>query len=190
MKKLKIILILLCITTLCYAGGDQIRLKEGDIVWIISKSKQSPLIQYATGSAWSHCGIVIEKNDELYVLEASNVVKLTPLYDFYDKGRFGISQSCRVIKQPVKIKYSKYLGQRYDLAFKFNNNRMYCSELVYLIYKEQFGIELCKPRPIKSYITFGLKKVMKKRGMNMNQLVIAPSDLLQYKHYYDTIDYE
>lgn len=51
MKKLKIILILLCITTLCYAGGDQIRLKEGDIVWIISKSKQSPLIQYATGSA-------------------------------------------------------------------------------------------------------------------------------------------
>lgn len=76
MKKLKMILILLCITTLCYAGGDQIRLKEGDIVWIISKSKQSPLIQYATGSAWSHCGIVIEKNDELYVLEASNVVKL------------------------------------------------------------------------------------------------------------------
>ena len=35
---------------------------------------------------------------------------------------------------------------------------MYCSELVYLIYKEQFGIELCKPRPIKSYNTFGLKK--------------------------------
>lgn len=118
---------LLCITTLCYAGGDQIRLKEGDIVWIISKSKQSPLIQYATGSVWSHCGIVIEKNDELYVLEASNVVKLTPLYDFYDKGRFGISQSCRVFKQPVKINYSKYLGQRYDLGFKFNNGRMYCS---------------------------------------------------------------
>ena len=76
------------------------------------------------------------------------------------------------------------------MAFKFNNNRMYCSELVYLIYKEQFGIELCKPRPIKSYNTFGLKKVMKERGMNMNQLVVAPSDLLQYKHYYDTIDYE
>ena len=30
------------------------------------------------------------------------------------------------------------------MSFKFNNGRMYCSELVYVIYKEQFGIEKSK----------------------------------------------
>ena len=34
--------------------GDAADWKEGDIVFQISKSEQSPLIQYATGSPWSH----------------------------------------------------------------------------------------------------------------------------------------
>ena len=48
------------------------------------------------------------------------------------------------------------------MSFKFNNGRMYCSELVYIIYKEQFGIELCKPRKVSSYRTFGLGWLLKK----------------------------
>lgn len=70
-------------------------LKEGDIVFQMSKSKQSPLVQYATGSPWSHCGIIIEKDNKLYVLEASNVVKLTPFQKWKERGRFGIvKQTC------------------------------------------------------------------------------------------------
>ena len=42
----------------------------------------------------------------------------------------------RVLNKPVKIKYAKYLGKRYDLAFKFNNDKCYCSELIYDIYKD------------------------------------------------------
>ena len=52
--------------------------------------------------------------------------------------------------------------QPYNMSFKFNNGRMYCSELVYIIYKEQFGIELCKPRKVSSYRTFGLGWLLKK----------------------------
>ena len=59
---------------------------------------------------------------------------------------------------------------------------MYCSELVYLIYKEQFGIELCKPKKIKNYHLFGLSKIIKRRGINLNQLVIAPSDIINSKY--------
>ena len=75
----------------------------------------------------------------------------------------------RVLNKSVKIKYAKYLGKRYDLAFKFNNDKYYCSELIYDIYKDQFGIQLATPKPIKSYHIFGLGKLMKRRGMDPNQ---------------------
>ncbi len=153
-------------------------IKEGDIVFQISKSNQSPFVQLATLSPWSHCGIIVYKNGEPYVLEASNVVKLTDLNTWINKGRGYTWKSKRIINNCPKIQYKKYLGQSYDLAFKFNNGKMYCSELVYTIYKEQFGIELCKPKKVSSYHIFGLGKILKKRHINPNQLVVAPSDLL------------
>ena len=158
------------------AGGDD--WKEGDIVFQISKSEQSPLIQYATGSPWSHCGIVVEKDGRFYVLEASNVVKLTPIDSWIKRGRFSSVKKRRVLDENVKIRYTKYLGKSYDLTFKFDNGKYYCSELVWIIYKEQFGIELCKPRKIKDYRLAGIKKHLVRRGMNDEQLVVAPCDLI------------
>ena len=95
-----------------------------------------------------------------------------------NRGRFGSYKIRRVFDKPMKIKYKKYLGAKYDLAFKFNNNKYYCSELIYDIYKDQFGIQLATPKPIKSYHVFGLGKLMKRRGMDPNQKVVAPCDLL------------
>ena len=173
----KTLLLLVCIvSTVCYANCSE--WKEGDIVFQISKSKQSPFIQLATGSIYSHCGIVIEKNKHFYVLEASNIVKLTPLVTWINRGRFSHCISYSVFKHPIKISYKKYLGQKYDTSFKFNNGKMYCSELVYEIYKNQFGVELCKPRKVSDYHILGLSKLLKNRGISKNQLVVAPSDLL------------
>ena len=168
---------ILSAVTLCGAASHT-DWKEGDIVFQISKSEQSPLIQYATGSPWSHCGIVVKKDGQFYVLEASNVVKLTPIVTWCERGRFSSVKKRRVLDKDVKVRYSKYLGKPYDRAFKFDNGKYYCSELVWLIYKEQFGIELCKPRKIKEYNLMGIKKHLARRGMNENQLVVAPSDLL------------
>jgi hypothetical protein len=38
--------------------------KEGDIVFIMPKSSQAPLIRYVTSSMWTHCGIVVYKGGE------------------------------------------------------------------------------------------------------------------------------
>ena len=74
------------------------------------------------------------KDNSPYVLEASNVVKLTPLKQWIKRGRFEKITSIRVLDNDnVKIKYKKYLGKPYDLAFRFDNDKYYCSELVYLI---------------------------------------------------------
>lgn len=56
---------------------------------------------------------------------------------------------------------------------------MYCSELVYDIYKRLLGVELCKPRPVRDYAICGLDKVLTKRGIDKDQLVVAPGDLYE-----------
>ena len=56
-----------------------------------------------------------------------------------------------------RVKYKGYLGIPYDMAFKFKNKKYYCSELVYDIYKDQFGIKICEPRPLSDYHTLGLE---------------------------------
>lgn len=168
--RLKVLSLLLLTTICCFADCGS-TYKEGDIVFQMSKSEQAPYVMMATGSLYSHCGIIVYKNDKPYVLEASNVVKLTPLDDWYDKSRFNVVFCYRVFDKPIKIRYKKYLGQRYDTSFKFDNGKMYCSELVYEIYKNQFGIELCKPRKVKDYHIFGMKKLLRKRHIDLDQLV-------------------
>lgn len=158
-----------------------ITLKEGDIVFQTSKSSQSKYIQLVTRSPWSHCGIIIEKPDGLYVLEAISTVSLTPYQQWEERGRGKRVSVKRYTEEPIKIKYSKYLDKPYDPAFKFNNGRWYCSELVYDIYKQQFGVELCEPRPVSDYGISGLDKVLSRRGIDKNQLVVAPSDLFNSK---------
>jgi len=176
----KILFLMLMILPMAMFGSN---LKEGDVVFQISKSKQSPLVQLATLSPWSHCGIIIEKKGGLYVLEASNVVKLTPWKQWKRRGRGGIVKIMRCkSKDKIKINYKSYLGKSYDLAFKFDNNKYYCSELVYEIYKHQLNIELCTPRKVRDYNIRLLKKKMKQRNINLNQLVVAPSDIIDSKY--------
>ena len=152
-------------------------LKEGDIVFQTSTSQQAPITIAATHSPWSHCGIIIEKADGLYVLEAVSTVRLNPYDQWVKRGKGGIVKVKRYTEEPIKIKYKKYLGRPYDTAFKFGDDKWYCSELVYDIYKQQFRVELCEPRPVSDYSISGASEQLKKRGINKNQLVVAPCDV-------------
>ena len=155
--------------------------REGDVIFRESKSQQSPLIRLGTRSHITHCGIVVMKGGEPYVLETLKTLKLTPLRKFIANG------NGYWLKRPnlenIKIKYRQYLGKPYDLGFKTDNDIYYCSELVYDIYKKQLGIELCKMKPVSDYLILGtnnipkIKKAMKQRGITMKQLVVAPKDI-------------
>jgi hypothetical protein len=187
MKKLKITFGILVLATLvfgfkyCMGQTSVEKLKEGDLIFHTSKSKQSPAIQYATMSVLSHCGIIIEKPNGLYVLEATGILKLTPLQEFIDRGKGKQWWAKRVIDTPVKVKYSHLLGRRYDTSFKPDNNLFYCSELIHHIYKTQFSIELCKYRKVSDYHLTGLKKKLRQRGISLNQEVVAPIDVYNSK---------
>lgn len=165
--------------------------REGDVIFQTSLSQQSPLIQIATRSKITHCGIVVMKNGKPYVLETLKTLVVTPLDKFIARGEDGKYWLKRSNKENIRIKYGSYLGKPYDLAFKFDNDKFYCSELIYDIYKNQLGIELCKPKKVNDYLILGtsnlpqIKKAMKKRGITQEQYAVAPVDIFESNHLKD-----
>ena len=159
--------------------------KEGDVIFQTTQSRQSPLIQLATRSKISHCGVVVMKNGKPYVLETLNTLKLTPLDKFVARSKGGRYWLKRSNKENIKIKYDHYLGKPYDVAFRMDNNIYYCSELVYDIYKKQLGIELCEPKKIDDYLILctdklpKIKKEMKRRGIKKEEYAVAPVDVFR-----------
>ena len=112
-------------TVSCSNGADVNTLQEGDIVFIESRSAQSPYIKVGTMSKWTHCGVVVNTPEGLKVLEASKTVRLTPFAQFIGAAKnenWCIRRSKKAIPSPIQ--YRKYLGQPYDLEFKFDNGKM------------------------------------------------------------------
>ena len=161
--------------------------REGDVIFQTSLSQQSPLIKMGTRSTITHCGVVVMKDGKPYVLETQKTLVLTPLKKFIARGKDGKYWHKRPKLDNIKIKYSGYLGKPYDLAFKFDNGKFYCSELIYDVYLNQLGVELCKPKTIDDYLIFGshripkIKRAMKKRGITMEQYAVAPVDVFNSK---------
>ena len=161
--------------------------REGDVIFQTSLSQQSPLIKMGTRSTITHCGVVVMKDGKPYVLETQKTLVLTPLKKFIARGKDGKYWHKRPKLDNIKIKYSGYLGKPYDLAFKFDNGKFYCSELIYDVYLNQLGVELCKPKTIDDYLILGshripkIKRAMKKRGITMEQYAVAPVNLFNSK---------
>ena len=198
MKKIFIILgLILCVVAYPFRSmliegvtatkGPIEDVREGDVIFQTSLSQQSPLIKMGTRSTITHCGIVVMKDGKPYVLETQKTLVLTPLKKFIARGKDGKYWHKRPELDNIKIKYSGYLGKPYDLAFKFDNGKFYCSELIYDVYLNQLGVELCKPKRIDDYLIFGahripkIKRAMKKRGITMEQYAVAPVDVFNSK---------
>ncbi|NKJ06913.1 YiiX/YebB-like N1pC/P60 family cysteine hydrolase [Rhizobium sp. SG741] len=157
MKKLMAVAILfacLIIGTLyATAGGDYPPLQDGDLIFQTSTSSQSSAIIFATGSAFSHMGIIKNDNGAITVIEAAAQVKETPLKTWINRGllrRVAIYRDPRLTPEKARqlLSYSRTLyGKPYDLFFSFNNDAIYCSELPYLAYKAA-GIDIGKAQKI------------------------------------------
>tara|TARA_R100000951_G_scaffold116580_1_gene129110 strand:- start:2768 stop:3415 length:648 start_codon:yes stop_codon:yes gene_type:complete len=157
----------------------------GDIIFHTSKSTQSPIIQKITKSELSHCGIVYIKNGVPYVFEASSKVKLTKLETFINNGIdkkyeiFRYKSKLSQVEQKNMFQYaSDQIGKSYDLKFKFTDDKMYCSELVWKIYKAA-GIILSSPTKFKDYDLSSIEaiKMIEDRygsKINLNEPVITP----------------
>jgi len=155
-KLLAIALLCACIvagTLYASAGGDYPSLKDGDLIFQTSTSNQSGAIIFATGSTFSHMGIVRNDHGAITVIEAAAKVRETPLNAWVNRGllkRVAIYRDQRLTPDMAQrlLSYARALyGKPYDLFFSFNNDAIYCSELPYLAYKA-VGIEIGKAQKI------------------------------------------
>ncbi len=165
-------------------------LREGDIVFSGSTLGQGAAIIAATGSPYTHCGVVFEKDGRLMVLEAVQPVSVTTLKKFMSRGRPQNFTARRLKTAITPAAYQKgrawgvaQIGRNYDAHFRWDNKNLYCSELVWKIYQNA-GIEPCMPRLFKDYDLQRpeIKSLIKKRygsidRLPMDEKVVAPTRL-------------
>lgn len=172
-----------------YYAPINAQIQEGDIIFQSSTSGQSLAIQLATHSKYSHVGIIYKINGEWMVYEAVQPVKTTPLNKWIAHGDYNhyvikrLKNSATVLTpetlQKMKTVGQKFKGKDYDLYFEWTNERIYCSELVWKIYKEGAGIEVGKLQQLSEFDLTSpeVKKKLKERYGNnipMNENVISP----------------
>lgn len=170
------------------------RLQNGDIIFHTSNSSQSQAIQAATNSKYSHLGMIYIDNDNYYVFEAVQPVKMTPLQDWIKRGKGGhyvvkrLKNSDKILTSDALAKMKKigqqYMGKNYDLYFEWSDERIYCSELVWKTYKNALGIEIGKLQAFEEFDLShpAVKEKLKERyGENipMQELVISPDQMFR-----------
>ena len=136
-------------------------LQDGDIIFQTSKSSQSKAIQLATNSKYSHMGLIYILEGDPYVYEAVEPVKLTKLDKWIKRGenaeyvvkRLKDSEKLLTKESLKKMKEfgEKFKGKNYDLFFEWTDEKIYCSELVWKIYKETLGIEIGELQELREF---------------------------------------
>ncbi len=183
------ILIIIMFLSSCNKG---LILQNGDIIFQISKSRQSNAIQKATNSKYSHMGIIYIIDGDEFVYEAIQPVKITPIKKWINRGvnkhyvvkRLKDWKTLLTNKNLSKMKKigEQYKGKSYDIYFEWSDERIYCSELVWKIYKNSIGVEIGDLKMLKSFNLSDpiVKKMMFERYKDKipyNEKVISPKDM-------------
>lgn len=173
-------------------------IKSGDLIFQTSTSSQSKAIQVATKSKYSHCGLIYKEGNDYYVYEAIQPVKRTVLAAWIARGKDKkyvikrLRNADQILTPAVLVKMKaasdQLEGKDYDLTFEWTDDRMYCSELIWKVYKQATGIELGKLQQLKDFDLTNeeiKKKIRERYGdkIPLNEPVISPaaifnSDLL------------
>ncbi|WP_395802444.1 YiiX family permuted papain-like enzyme [Daejeonella sp.] len=164
-------------------------IKNGDLIFQTSVSSQSKAIQLATKSKYSHCGIIYQNGKDFYVFEAIQPVKLTLLSTWINRGKDGkyvikrLKNGDKLLTPPVISKMKnvgeRFKGKNYDLTFEWSDDKIYCSELIWKIYKEATGLEIGRLQKLKDFDLTNpvVKTKMRERYGNnipLNEPVISP----------------
>ena len=123
--------------------------REGDLIF--QSLPRTPLvntIEGSTGSPYSHCGIIVRKNGEWVVLEAIGPVRETSMFSWIRRGRRSFFEVYRLKPEfqqriPEMVAAGRrFLGRPYDIRYRLDDEKIYCSELIWKAYREAGGGEM------------------------------------------------
>ena len=165
-------------------------LQNGDIILHQSQSSQSEALRAATGSPYTHVGLVFFRDRQPYVLEAVQPVKWTPLDSWEARGRDGkvvvVRHDPPLSEEQAKnlrAEAETYLGRPYDVLFQWSDEHIYCSELVYKAYRDALHLEAGVLTPLRSQELDhpAVQALIAKRGvqhLDVDELIVTPASLL------------
>lgn len=162
--------------------------QEGDIVFHESRSSQSEVLRVVTGSRYTHMGVVLYVEGEPMVLEAIAKVSLTPYKEWVARGVKGHVVVKRLEEgalnkeklEAMRVVGLAFKGSSYDLKFLWSDDAMYCSELVWKIYKRGANIRLSAPEHYRDFDLSAprVKKLVKSRfgdaPIPLDEPVVSP----------------
>ena len=140
------------------AGARPPPLRDGDLIFHASRSAQSLAIQRATGSRYSHMGVILHRDGRPYVYEAIGPPVHTPLARWIARGDGGhyVVKRLRTPLSPqqearLRAQAGAFSGRAYDLTFEWSDRRMYCSELVWKMYDRALGLKIGRLQRLRDF---------------------------------------
>lgn len=167
-------------------------LEDGDLMLHRSRSSQSTALRAATGSPYTHVGLAFHRDGGVFVLEAVQPVRWTPLAEWASRGEDGAVVALRLVDDArlasggalrLRAEAERYLGRPYDGLFAWSDERIYCSELVFKAYRDALGVEVGRIQPMGSFdlTSPAVRALIQARAagkVDLNEPVVAPSGLL------------
>jgi hypothetical protein len=166
------------------------KLREGDMVFIRSRSDNAPLIAALSNldpkddadDVFTHCGIVFKDADgQLKVYEGAGRVgvrltlaewqwaesKHTPLHNLYVLRWSGQPELTSVLGK-IKSKAKELHDTSYDNGFSWTNDHAYCSELVWKAFADGGQLTLCQLPKMAQYVDGASPDVAKRIKDKLN----------------------
>lgn len=171
---------------------ESIPVREGDVIFQSTPSRQTRALELATGSVYTHVGLVMKEGGRWVVYEAIQPVVMTPLERWIQRGTNGHYVLKRWKDAETQIDMNAIsklrealrpmVGRDYDGQFLWDDTKIYCSELVWKAYQRALGVELV---PLGKYRDFDLshpevKKLLAERfhgPVPLDESVMPPSSL-------------
>jgi len=164
------------------------RISNGDLVFQdLECGVRCQLIRDVTKSPYSHVGIVIESDGGRVVWEAYHPVGPTPLAEFVSRGRdrkvgiYRLGPTLQPGTERILAAVRAMKGLPYDGNYQWDDERIYCSELVAKAVQRAIdpGLLVAKPSPPGS---FGVHKAiitkMSKGTLSEQTPLVSPRDLI------------
>ena len=151
-----------------------------------SKSGRSALIRKASRSPYSHVGIVEVANDGVFVIEAIQPVSRTPLAAWIKRGDCGWVTVLRAkgLDEPARRRVvraaKKELGKPYDDRYQWDDEKLYCSELVVKAFARGAELSIGKQEQVKDLaLTPAELAFAAKQGVLGTQSLVTPGSLAE-----------